>query len=86
MPVLVLARVTKGKIPVWALSEYVHNSIGNRSVPVLALHDSYQYWQTYKNARTGTNGGESHRVLSTSSVELMHTSHIILRLNIVHWS
>jgi hypothetical protein len=46
MPVLVLARVTKGKIPVWASSEYTSTSIGSRSVPVLALLDQYQYWQT----------------------------------------
>jgi hypothetical protein len=45
MPVLVLARVTKGKIPVWASSEYASTGIGSRSVPILALLDQYQYWQ-----------------------------------------
>ena len=53
MPVLVLARVTKGKIPVWVSTEYAHTGISNRTVPVLALNDPYQYWQTYENARTG---------------------------------
>ena len=48
MPVLVLARVTKGKIPVWASSEYASTSIGSRSVLVLVLAKNM-------NASTGTN-------------------------------
>ncbi len=42
MPALVLAQVAKEIIPVWAPSGYAHTSIGNRSVPVLALYDPYQ--------------------------------------------
>jgi hypothetical protein len=53
MPVLVLARVAKRKIPLWASTEYAHTGISNRTVPVLALNDPYQYWQTYENAHTG---------------------------------
>jgi hypothetical protein len=61
MPVLVLARVAKGKIPVWAPTGYAHTGIGNRSVPVLALHDPYQYWHAYKNARIGILGTSGRR-------------------------
>ena len=43
----------KGKIAVGALTGCTHTSIGKRSVPVLAFDVPYQYWETYKNARTG---------------------------------
>ncbi len=70
MPVLVLALATKGKIPVWASSEYAHTGISNRSTPVLALHDQYQYWQTYKNACTGigTSGRKKNMSMGTNWV------------------
>jgi hypothetical protein len=37
MPVLVSARLAKGKIPVWAPNVHAYTGIGTSSVPVLAL-------------------------------------------------